>query len=157
MKILVVCLGNICRSPLGEAILQKKADEAGLIWAVKSAGTNQYHIGEPPHHLSQKVAAINGIDISSQRARRFVAEDFEKFDIILAMANDVKADILNMAGNRANHAKLELFLEKLYPGEQKDVPDPWYGPEPGYHEVFKLIEEAADAIISSYLGNHNSN
>lgn len=153
MKILVVCLGNICRSPLGEAILQKKADEAGLDWTVESAGTNHYHIGEPPHHLSQKVAAINGLDISGQRARRFVPEDFQKFDMIFAMAGDVHEDIIDMAGDMADLAKLELFLEKLHPGKQKDVPDPWYGPEPGYHDVFKLIEQASDAIISSYLSS----
>jgi protein-tyrosine phosphatase len=151
MRVLVVCLGNICRSPLGEAILQQKSDEAGLKWTVESAGTNHYHIGEPPHHLSQKVALMNGLDISNQRARRFLPEDFEKFDLILAMAKDVLEDIIDMAGDRIDHAKLELFLEKLYPGKQKDVPDPWYGPEPGYHDVYKLIEEASDAIISSYL------
>jgi protein-tyrosine phosphatase len=151
MKILVVCLGNICRSPLGEAVLQQKAAEAGLDWIVESAGTNHYHIGEPPHHLSQKVAAINGLDISHQRARRFLPEDFEKFDKIFVMAKDVRQDIIDMAGKRVDPAKLELFLEKLYPGKQKDVPDPWYGPEPGYHDVYKLIEEASDAIISSYL------
>ena len=151
MKILVVCLGNICRSPLGEAILQQKAAEAGLDWIVESAGTNHYHIGEPPHPLSQKVAALNGLDISRQRARRFTTDDFQKYDMVFAMAKDVRDDIINMAGNKTDHTKLELFLEKLYPGKQKDVPDPWYGPEPGYHEVYKLIEEASDAIISSYL------
>src|SRR5882757_6521724 len=80
MKILMVCLGNICRSPLAEGILQDKAFKAGLNWSVESAGTNSYHIGEPPHHLSQKVARQHGIDISKQRARRFVAEDFEIYD-----------------------------------------------------------------------------
>lgn len=150
MKVLVVCLGNICRSPLGEAILQQKADEAGLNWTVESAGTNKYHIGEPPHHLSQKVAMMNGLDISSQRARRFVPDDFEKFDKIFAMARDVREDIIDMAGDRLDPSKLELFLEKLHPGKQKDVPDPWYGPEPGYHDVYRLIEEAADAIIENH-------
>lgn len=154
MKVLVVCLGNICRSPLGEAILQQKADEAGLNWAVESAGTNKYHIGEPPHHLSQKVAMMNGLDISGQRARRFVPDNFEKFDKIFAMARDVHEDIIDMAGDKLDHSKLELFLEKLHPGKQKDVPDPWYGPEPGYHDVYRLIEEAADAIIENHRLNN---
>jgi protein-tyrosine phosphatase len=96
MKILVVCLGNICRSPLGEAILQQKAAEAGLDWIVESAGTNHYHIGEPPHPLSQKVAALNGLDISRQRARRFTTDDFQKYDMVFAMAKDVRDDIINM-------------------------------------------------------------
>ncbi|HLG41641.1 MAG TPA: hypothetical protein VI461_18315, partial [Chitinophagaceae bacterium] len=89
MKILMVCLGNICRSPLAEGILQDKAFKAGLSWSVESAGTNGYHDDEPPHRLSQKVAKLNGIDISSQRSRRFVPEDFEMYDKIYAMAADV--------------------------------------------------------------------
>ena len=89
MKILMVCLGNICRSPLAEGILRHKAKEAGLNWQVDSAGTNGYHVGEAPHHLSQKVAKLNGIDICEQRARRFVKEDFDRYDKIYAMADDV--------------------------------------------------------------------
>ena len=85
MKILMVCLGNICRSPLAEGILQDKARKAGLKWSVESAGTNGYHTGEAPHPLSQKVARINGVDISKQRSRNFVAEDFDRFDKIYAM------------------------------------------------------------------------
>src|SRR5215203_4125415 len=81
MKILMVCLGNICRSPLAEGILQQKAYAAGLPWSIESAGTNSYHTGEAPHPLSQKVARLNGIDITKQRARRFTAADFETYDI----------------------------------------------------------------------------
>lgn len=101
----MVCLGNICRSPLAEGILQKKAREAGLNWTIESAGTNGYHTGEAPHHLSQKVAKRNGIDISSQ------------------------------------------------PGCNKNVPDPWFGEEDGYTEVYELIDKACDAIIKNYLTN----
>src|SRR5215471_21588581 len=89
MKILMVCLGNICRSPMAEGILQQKAWQAGLNWSVESAGTNGYHTGEPPHRLSQKVARHYGIDISLQRSRRFLADDFHQFDKIYAMAGDV--------------------------------------------------------------------
>jgi len=151
MKILVVCLGNICRSPLAEVLLQKKASEAGLNWHVESAGTNYYHIGEPPHHLSQKVANINGLDISYQKARQFKSSDIENYDLIFAMDKEVKQEIFQMVGEKINPNTLELFLEKLYPGKRKDVPDPWYGPEQGFHEVYNLIEKAADAIISSYI------
>ena len=84
MKILMVCLGNICRSPLAEGVLKDKILKAGLDWTVDSAGTNGYHDGEPPHPLSQKVAKMNGIDICDQRSRRFVAEDFDRFDKIYA-------------------------------------------------------------------------
>jgi protein-tyrosine phosphatase len=153
MRILIVCLGNICRSPLGEGILQQKAREAGLDWIVESAGTNSYHIGQPPHTLSQKVASKNGIDISCQRARLFVKEDFDRYDKIYAMANDVMEDIKRIGGEGCDMRRAKLFLEALFPGENMDVPDPWYGPEPGYHEVYALIEKACDAIIEKYKVN----
>ena len=152
MKILMVCLGNICRSPLAEGILQHKAREAGLNWEVDSAGTNSYHTGEAPHELSQKVAAINGIDICDQRARRFTKEDFEKFDIIYAMADDVLDDIKRIAKDKFNPGKARLFLDEIYPGKHMSVPDPWYGPEPGYHEVFELINKTCDVILRKYAG-----
>jgi protein-tyrosine phosphatase len=147
MKILMVCLGNICRSPLAEGILQDKAFKAGLNWTIDSAGTNSYHIGDPPHRLSQKVAALNGIDISKQRARRFVPEDFDNYDKIYALAGDVLSDIRQIAKNKFNPAKVDLFMNELYPGRDMDVPDPWYHEEPAYHEVYKLLDEVSDAII----------
>lgn len=147
MKILMVCLGNICRSPLAEGILAHKAKEAGLHWTVDSAGTNGYHIGEAPHHLSQKVARLNGIDICRQRARQFVKEDFDRFDKIYAMADDVLAEIRRIAREKYDPSKVDLFLNELHPGQNGSVPDPWYGTEPGYHEVYKLIEKTCDKII----------
>lgn len=150
MNILMVCLGNICRSPLAEGILQDKAKKAGLNWTVESAGTNGYHIGEAPHKLSQKVALQHGIDISRQRARRFTAADFDRFDIIYAMADDVLYDMKRMAGNKFDAGRASLFLNELYPGKNMDVPDPWYGPEPGYHEVYALLEKACDKVIEKY-------
>lgn len=150
MKILMVCLGNICRSPLAEGILKHKAKAAGLNWTVESAGTNNYHIGEAPHRLSQKVAKQNGIDICAQKARRFVKEDFDHFDKIYAMADDVQDEIKRIAKEKYDPTKVDLFLNELYPGKNASVPDPWYGPEAGYHEVYKLIDETCAAIISKY-------
>jgi protein-tyrosine phosphatase len=150
MKILMVCLGNICRSPLAEGILQHKAWQAGLDWNVESAGTNSHHTGEPPHHLSQKVARLNGIDISDQRSRKFVAEDFEKYDKIYAMAEDVMEEMKKIGKNKFVKEKVELFLNELFPGKNIDVPDPWYGPEPGYHQAYKMIDEACDVIVKKY-------
>lgn len=147
MKILMVCLGNICRSPLAEGILQHKAWQAGLTWSVESAGTNGYHTGEAPHPLSRKVAKLNGIDISNQRSRKFVAEDFDKYDKIYAMANDVIDEMKSIARNKYDRKKVNLLLNESFPGKNMDVPDPWYGPEPGYHQVFKMIDEACDKII----------
>lgn len=146
----MVCLGNICRSPLAEGILEHKAKKAGLDWQVDSAGTNGYHVGEPPHRLSQKVALQNGLDICHQRARRFVAEDFDRYDQIYAMADDVLDDMRRIAGKKFNPAKADLLLNELHPGENRSITDPWFGTEPGYYEVFKEINEACEAIIRKW-------
>ena len=150
MRILMVCFGNICRSPLAEGILQNKAFTAGLTWSIESAGTNSYHTGEPPHPLSQKVAKLNGIDISKQRARRFTATDFEAYDKIYALAEDVMEDMKRIAGKKFDQSKVDLLMNELYPGKDMDVPDPYYGTEAGYHKVFKMIDEVCDAIVEKY-------
>ncbi len=152
----MVCLGNICRSPLAEGILQQKATAAGLKWVVHSAGTNGYHIGEAPHHLSQKVALQHGINISTQRARRFIQDDFFAYDKIYALAADVMEDMQRIAGKKFDAAKAYLLLNELYPGQQRDVPDPWYGPEPGYHEVFELIDKACGKIVERYSAGNTA-
>ena len=143
----MVCLGNICRSPLAEGILEHKVKKAGLNWQVDSAGTNGYHTGDPPHKLSQKIAKLNGIDICHQRARRFVKEDFNRYDKIYALADDVLDEIKYIAKEKYHPAKVDLLLNELYPGQNRSVPDPWYGTEPGYHEAYKLIEAACEKII----------
>lgn len=151
MNILMVCLGNICRSPLAEGILQHKASKAGLNWNIESAGTNGYHTGEPPHRLSQKVARLNGIDICNQRSRRFVPEDFDRFDKIYAMSSDVIDEMKIIAKKKYDASKVDLLMNELYPGKNMDVPDPWYGPEPGYHDVYAMIERACDRIVGRYV------
>lgn len=153
MKFLMVCLGNICRSPLAEGILQHKAKAAGLNWIVESAGTNGYHTGEPPHHLSQKVALLNGINISNQKSRKFIGKDLNEYDIIYPMANDVLQDIKRISGNTFNSQKVILFLNEIFINQYNDVPDPWYGEEEGYHKVFGLIEKTCDEIIKKYKTN----
>src|ERR1700733_1530222 len=110
MKILMVCLGNICRSPLAEGILEKKINDAGLNWVVDSAGTNGFHVGESPHKLSQKVAKENGIDISKQVTRKFVKEDFETFDKIYAMAEDVIDEMKMIARDKYDRSKVDLLM-----------------------------------------------
>jgi protein-tyrosine phosphatase len=151
MKILMVCLGNLCRSPLAEGVLKNKILKAGLDWTVESAGTNGYHNGEPPHPLSQKVARMHGIDICDQRSRRLVPEDFDKFDKIYALAEDVLFDIKQIAKKKFNASKVDLLMNELYPGKDLDVPDPWAGPEEEYHEAFKLIDAACEKIIEKAL------
>jgi len=147
MKILMVCLGNICRSPLAEGILRNKAEKAGLNWMVDSAGTANYHVGEPPHRLSQKVAMLNGIDISHQRSRRFIKEDMLRFDKIYVMDAENYIFIKQLSEELWNENKVDLLLNELYPNENRDVPDPWYGTEEGFHEVFAMLSEACEAII----------
>jgi protein-tyrosine phosphatase len=146
----MVCLGNICRSPLAEGILQQKANAAGLNWEVDSAGTNGYHIGEAPHPLSQKVALRNGLDISRQRARKFTAADFQRFDKIYAMAGDVVDEMRRIAGRQFDASKVELLMKEVYPHRDLDVPDPWSGPESGYQEAYEMIDKATDKIIQRY-------
>lgn len=150
MRILMVCLGNICRSPLAEGILQHKAWQAGLQWSVESAGTGAWHEGEPPHHLSIKVAKLNGVDISRQRAKKFVKEDFLHYDFIYVMDSSNYIDVKQISGRLWKEEKVDLLLNELYPGENRNVPDPWYGGEEGFHEVYEMIDEACEKIIQKY-------
>jgi protein-tyrosine phosphatase len=157
MKILMVCLGNICRSPLAEGILQQKAKEHNLNWVVDSAGTNGLHVGEPPHKLSQKVAKANGIDISQQISRQLFATDFEEYDKIYVMAKDVMDEVKRIAGHKFDANKIDYFLNELHAEKNKDVPDPWYGNEDGYVKVYDLIDRTCDAIIEKCLATNSTN
>ncbi len=116
---------------------------------VESAGTNGYHTGEPPHDLSIKVALQNGIDISKQRSRKFIAADFEHYDKIYAMAKDVMDNMKSIAGEKFDDKKVDLLLNELYPGQNRDVPDPWSLPEKYYHQAFDLINKACEKIITN--------
>lgn len=157
MKILMVCLGNICRSPIAEGVLQHKANKAGLKWQVDSAGTNGYHTGEPPHHLSQKVSMANGIDISHQQSRPFVKDDFSKYDVIYAMAADIISEMRRIGSEQFDEDKVVLFLNELYPGLNKNVPDPWYSnSDDAYEEVFDMIDRTCDVIIKKHNNTNNS-
>lgn len=150
MKILMVCLGNICRSPLAEGILQHKADKLGLNWEVDSAGTAGYHVGEAPHKLSQKVAKLNGVDISNQRCRQFKKEDFLHYDKIYVMDTSNYNDVKRLSRELWDEKKIDLLLNEIHPQKNESVPDPWYGEEDGYHKVYKMIDEACEEIIKKY-------
>lgn len=150
MKILMVCLGNICRSPLAEGILQEKVSKAGLPWIVESAGTNRYHTGDAPHPLSQKVAKMNGIDINHQRARTITPADMDTYDKVYALAEDVLQEIKRICGSKFNDNKVTLLLTEAFPGKKVDVPDPYYGTEEGFHKVYKMLDEACEAIVNKY-------
>lgn len=151
MRILMVCLGNICRSPIAEGVLKFKAKQHGLHWQIDSAGTESYHIGEPPHRFSQKICLLHGIDISGQRARKFVVADFSYYDKIYAMATDVYNEIEQIGGRQADMNKVSLLMDELYENENISVPDPWYGDEAGYAPVFDMIDKACEAIIEKSI------
>ena len=155
MKILMVCLGNICRSPLAEGILQAKADDAALHWKVDSAGTANYHVGEPPHASSQKVALQNGINISKQQCRQFKKTDFLEFDKIYVMDRSNYADVKKIAGALWDEQKVDYLLNELHPNRNEEVPDPWYGGYEDFKSVYALIDKTCDCIIKKYGAIHN--
>ncbi len=145
----MVCLGNICRSPLAEGIMKKKLDEHGLTGTVDSAGTASYHIGEKPDERSEEVARKNGIDISYQRARAFTRADFDRFDLIFAMDRENYNNIMRLARNDQDRRKVELILNRLYPGKDLEVPDPYYGGKDGFENVYRMLEASCEQIAQS--------
>ena len=147
-KILMVCLGNICRSPLAHGILKSKLPENQYV--IDSAGTASYHIGSLPDSRSIEIAKLNSIDITDQRARQFSILDFENFDIIYAMDSSNYSDIISLTKNKNDIGKVKLILEENPNSETKNVPDPYYGGKDGFMNVFNMLEEAC-TIISDKL------
>lgn len=143
-KILMVCLGNICRSPLAEGILKSKLSKNDFI--VDSAGTGGWHAGEKPDKRSIAIAKQKGLDISQQKARQFSAKDFKKFDYIYAMDMSNYKNILSLAENEADKTKVTLILNELFPGENVEVPDPYYGGADGFENVYNMLDKACDVI-----------
>jgi protein-tyrosine phosphatase len=155
LKVLMVCLGNICRSPLAQGILEHKAASAGLHWEVDSAGTLGFHNGEPPHPLSRKVALLNGIDIGGQVSRPFVAEDLARFDLIYAMSADVLEGMYRIGGEMPLPPTVKLLMDECHPGKRMDVPDPWSESEEAYHKVYEMIGRACDALIAKQVSKNS--
>ena len=146
MKILMVCLGNICRSPLAEGILQSKVGDKHL---VDSAGTGDWHVGEQPDRRSIAVAKKYGVDISDQRAMHFNPIFFEEFDIIFAMDKQNSIDLQKLARSEEERNKIKLILKDGL-GEALNVPDPYYDNEDAFEHVYQLLDRATDGIISKY-------
>lgn len=149
MRILMVCLGNICRSPLAEGIMKDKAQEAGLDWQVDSAGTGAWHAGEMPDRRSIQTALKHGIDLTDQRARQFRPHDFDRFDKIFVMDVNNLRDVLRQARSEDDRRKVELMLDQIYPGQERSVPDPYYDDD-GFEEVFHMLDEACAAFIANH-------
>jgi len=148
MKILMVCLGNICRSPLAEGILKRKLKENNLNWQVDSAGTSSWHINSLPDSRSIAIAKLHGIDITDQRARQFQASDLENFDFILAMDADNYNTIMAQA-DKKQAAKVKMILNYTYPNENRRVPDPYYND--GFELVYQLLNMACDKFIKYHM------
>lgn len=144
----MVCLGNICRSPLAEGILWSKLKEADLDWIVDSAGTSSWHIGNPPHKGSISIAKENGLDISKQRCRQFSIVDFDDFDLILAMDSENYQNIMQLAKEKAQKDKVKLMLNYAYPKSNMGVPDPYYTGD--FQEVYDLLDLACTNLLASY-------
>lgn len=142
----MVCLGNICRSPLAEGILQHKINNLSLGWEVDSAGTSSFHAGEKPDIRSIQVAIKNGIDISNQRSRPFRGWDFETFDWIYVMDSSNYRDVIAMAQSEKEKEKVKLIMNELSPGKNIAVPDPYYG-EFGFENVYKMLDQACNKIV----------
>lgn len=147
----MVCLGNICRSPLAEGIMQHMAKQAGLHWQIDSAGTGNWHVGQPPHRLSQKTALHYGVDIGAQKCRQFKPADMQAFDVIFFMESANMHDAKMIAGAHWNASKAKLLLNEIRPDCNNAVPDPYYGTEDDYHQVFNMISEACEAFITKHI------
>jgi protein-tyrosine phosphatase len=148
-RILFVCMGNICRSPTAEGVFRKLVTEQLPEWRIEidSAGTHAYHVGEPPDPRACRAAERRGIDLTRQRARRVTAEDFARFDLVVAMDELNRATLLDVCPPDY-HARIRLMMEFAPRLQRKDVPDPYYGGSNGFEQVLDLVEEAAAGLIS---------
>ena len=147
MKILMVCLGNICRSPLAEGILSSKGKHLKI--EVDSAGTAAYHIGKQPDIRSIEIANKYTIDLNQQRARQFSRADFDEFDIIYAMDTNNYAHLISLASSETERNKIRMILNEINPNAYQSVPDPYYGGENGFQDVYNMLDKACDKIIQN--------
>ncbi|WP_162127341.1 low molecular weight protein-tyrosine-phosphatase [Flavobacterium phycosphaerae] len=153
VKILMVCLGNICRSPLAEGLLASKLPKDKFF--VDSAGTGAYHIGKQPDQRSILVAKKHGLDITFQKARQFSSRDFEDFDYIYVMDSSNYDNVIELAKNEEHKAKVDMILNHLFPGENVDVPDPYFGLQNGFDMVYEMLNETCDILAKKLIEKHS--
>ncbi|MDB0027123.1 low molecular weight phosphotyrosine protein phosphatase [Flavobacteriales bacterium] len=146
MKILMVCLGNICRSPLAEGILAYKTQHLNI--EVDSAGTAGYHIGKLPDERSIEIAEKYNIDLTKQRARQFSRADFDDFDVIYAMDTNNYVHLISLTNNETERNKVRLILNEVKPEKFKSVPDPYYGGDDVFQNIYNMLDNACNKIIS---------
>lgn len=155
IRVLFVCLGNICRSPTAEGVFRSVVERAGLATRIEidSAGTHAYHVGKPPDLRAQEAARRRGIDLSGLRGRRATPVDLERFDYVLAMDEENLRNLMAIAP--PEHAgKIRLFLEFAPHRPEREVPDPYYGGEAGFERVLDMIEEAAEGLLAHLRRHH---
>ena len=150
MKVIMVCLGNICRSPLAQGILEHKLKEKGLDWIVDSVGTGGGHVGMGPDDRSLQIALKHGIDISAQEARRIGYKDIKEFDLIYCMDTTNYVNVRDMCHTLEEESKVKLIMDESDPGKKMDVPDPYYGGSSGFEKIYQLLDRACDAIIKNH-------
>jgi protein-tyrosine phosphatase len=148
-RILMVCLGNICRSPLAEGILQSKLSKKDFI--VDSAGTGDWHIGHAPDPRSIRVAKNHRLDITNLKGRQFSEKDFHDFDYIFVMDNQNYKDVVKLTNKTVLKQKVKLILNEIFPNENVDVPDPYFGLEDGFEKVYAMLDEACEVIAEKLL------
>mgnify|MGYP006282781821 CR=1 FL=1 len=151
----MVCLGNICRSPMAEGIVRDRIDELDLEIELDSAGTGDWHVGEAPDKRARANMKQNGHDISDLRARQFTSEDFNAFDRIFVMDRSNYDNVVSLAANDDDKAKVDLFLNLASPGSDAEVPDPYFGGESGFQHVYELLTEATDRLMEE-MANEKS-
>ncbi len=149
----MVCLGNICRSPLAEGILASKLPKDKFI--VDSAGTGHWHIGKQPDERSITTAKKNGIDITNQRGQLFTPKHFDTFDYIFVMDGSNYDDVTSLAKTETHKSKVQLILNELFPGDNVDVPDPFYGLQNGFDMVYEMLDEATDLLAKKLIEKHS--
>lgn len=152
IKIVMVCLGNICRSPLAEGILASKLPQDKF--SVDSAGTGTWHIGHSPDERSVAVAKKNGLDISHQRGRQFSSTDFDSYDYIFVMDNSNYENVINLAETNEQKEKVKLIMNELTPNQNKEVPDPYFGMHNGFDIVYEMLDKVCDVIAEKLISKH---
>ncbi|MFH7000001.1 low molecular weight protein-tyrosine-phosphatase [Flavobacterium sp. FlaQc-57] len=153
VKVLMVCLGNICRSPLAEGILASKLPKNNFI--VDSAGTGSWHVGHAPDKRSIAVAKKNGLNIENQKGRQFKITDFNDFDYIYVMDSSNYNDVIELAKTEEHKNKVHLILNELFPNENVDVPDPYFGATNGFDNVYQMLNEVTEIIAKKLIEKHS--